>query len=60
LPKATSLVEELRGGLGVESKLIKGGGGVFDVTVDGKLVYSKHETGRFPEPGEVLKLIEAP
>lgn len=53
-------MEELRGGLGVESKLIKGGGGVFDVTVDGKLVYSKHETGRFPEPGEVLKLIEAP
>jgi len=27
--------------------------------VDGELVYSKFETGRFPEPGEVAKLIEA-
>ncbi len=53
-------MDELRDGLGVESELIKGGGGVFDVTVDGKLVYSKLETGRFPEPGEVLKLIEVP
>lgn len=60
MPKATSLVAELRDGLGVESELIKGDGGVFDVRVDGKLVYAKHDTGRFPEPGEVLKLIEAP
>lgn len=33
--------------------LTKGSGGVFDVVVDGKLVFSKGETGRFPEPGEV-------
>lgn len=32
--------------------------GVFDVTVDGKLVYSKKSTGRFPEKGEVVGLIE--
>lgn len=30
--------------------------GVFDVTVDGELLYSKHETGRHAEPGEVLEL----
>jgi len=30
---------------------------VFDVRVDGKLVFSKHQIGRFPEPGEVEKAI---
>jgi len=44
--------------LGVEAKLIPGSGGVFDVNVDGRLVYSKHRTGRFPEPGEVVRLIQ--
>lgn len=33
-----------------------GSKGVFDVTVDGKLIYSKAETGRHAEPGEVLDL----
>lgn len=42
---------------GVEAKLTKGSGGVFDVVVDGTLVYSKRETGRFPEPGEVVGLL---
>ena len=35
-------------------ELIRGGGGVYDVTVDGELLYSKHETGRFPEEVEIL------
>ena len=29
-------------------------GGVFEVTVDGKDVFSKKALGRFPEPGEVV------
>jgi len=33
---------------------VKGSGGVFDVRADGRLVYSKFETGRFPEPGEIV------
>lgn len=36
-----------------------GAKGVFDVTVDGELLYSKHETGRHAEPGEVLELFTA-
>ncbi|MBQ90718.1 MAG: hypothetical protein CL441_04735 [Acidimicrobiaceae bacterium] len=35
-------------------RLITGDDGVFDVVVDGQRVYSKHETGRHAEPGEVL------
>jgi selT/selW/selH-like putative selenoprotein len=37
--------------------MIPGAGGVFDVFVDGRLVYSKTKTHRFPEPGEVTKII---
>jgi len=33
---------------------IPGGKGQFDVIRDGELIYSKHETGRFPEHAEIL------
>ena len=39
--------------------MTRGSGGVFDVVVDGKLVYTKRETGRFPDPGEVPRLIKS-
>ena len=35
-------------------ELIKGGGGIFDVKADGKLIYSKHQTGQFPAEQEVI------
>ena len=34
--------------------LVKSGGGVFEITVDGRLAYSKKATGRFPTDEEVL------
>ena len=37
-----------------ETELLPGGKGIFDVVVDGELIYSKYETGRFPEDEEVL------
>tara|TARA_B100000700_G_scaffold225722_1_gene249032 strand:- start:376 stop:561 length:186 start_codon:yes stop_codon:yes gene_type:complete len=33
--------------------LIPGDKGIFDVKVNDALIYSKHSTGRFPEPGEI-------
>jgi len=39
--------------------LIPSEGGVFEVTVDDQLVYSKLKTGRHAEAGEVLGLIQA-
>ena len=33
--------------------LVPGAGGVFDVEVDGRKVFSKHDTGRFPEYPEI-------
>ena len=41
------------------AKVTPGGRGQFDVVVDGALVYSKQEKGRFPEDGEVLALLAA-
>jgi selT/selW/selH-like putative selenoprotein len=43
----------------VESlRLIPSGGGRFEVTANGQVVYSKAATGRFPEPAEVLKKLQ--
>lgn len=39
--------------------LTTGGAGIFDVTVDGAKLYSKHATGRHANPGEVLELFTA-
>jgi selT/selW/selH-like putative selenoprotein len=36
---------------------VKSGGGVFEITIDGKLAFSKKKTGRFPEEHEVKALI---
>lgn len=44
---------------GVEVKLIRGSGGQFEVVLDGTLIYSKKQVGRFPEPGEVVAKIPA-
>jgi selT/selW/selH-like putative selenoprotein len=38
--------------------LIESSGGLFEVTVDGKLVFSKKAVRRHAEPGEVLKAIQ--
>ena len=37
-------------------KLVPATGGVYEVEVDGSLMYSKVATGRHAEPGEVLGL----
>ena len=56
LPDADGAPTELKS-KGVSVDLINGSNGVFDVEIDGKLVYSKRNTGRFPNLGELLTLI---
>jgi len=41
----------------VDVRLIAGGDGIFDVNISGKLVFSKHSSQRFPEDGEISRLI---
>ncbi|MYD46320.1 MAG: SelT/SelW/SelH family protein [Gammaproteobacteria bacterium] len=35
-------------------EIIPGSGGIFDVDVDGELVYSKHQTGEFPNEDRLI------
>jgi len=39
--------------------IVPGKGGVFEVTVDGDLIYSKKATGRHAKAGEVMGLFRA-
>jgi selenoprotein W-related protein len=52
-----SLVETLSAA-GHAATATPGGKGQFDVVADGELVFSKHELGRFPEDGEILRLLD--
>lgn len=44
---------------GAAVQLVQSSGGVFDVEVNGQLIYSKHETGRFPKHSEILTQLQA-
>jgi selT/selW/selH-like putative selenoprotein len=43
---------------GAEVELVPGVGGVFEITVDGILKFSKKQTGRFPTDDEVIAVGE--
>jgi selenoprotein W-related protein len=36
-------------------KLIASGGGVFEISVDGRLLHSKKQTGQFPDEAALAK-----
>ena len=42
----------------IPTTLVKGRDGMFEVTLDGELIFSKKSLGRFPEPGEVAAELE--
>jgi selenoprotein W-related protein len=46
--------EQLPGGV----ELIPGTGGIFEVELNGSLIFSKEETGRFPQDNEVEEMLE--
>jgi selenoprotein W-related protein len=46
--------EQLPGGV----ELIPGTGGIFEVELNGSLIFSKEETGRFPQDNEVEEILE--
>ena len=56
--RAVGLAAELKSNFGYESELIKSSGGVFEIELDGNLIFSKKELGRFPEEGEIKKLLK--
>ena len=42
-----------------ELQMVPSHGGCFEVSLDGEIIFSKLEEGRFPEPGELKSAIEA-
>jgi len=38
-------------------ELVPAGGGCFELTIDGELVYSKLETGEFPDETDIDRLV---
>lgn len=42
---------------GLEVELIKSSGGVFEVVIDGDLIYSKKQTGEFPDEMEIVRQV---
>jgi selenoprotein W-related protein len=60
VPQAVSLSEAIMDAFGDRFgalKLIPSDGGRFEVTLDGALIYSKLETGDFPENKQILEQI---
>ena len=60
LPNAASLaarlLEEMEDEIGTV-EVVTGAGGIFDVHVDGDLVFEKSMLGRYPDPDDVLPLV---
>ena len=50
--------DELKKNLGADIELIAGSNGVFDISLDGTMIYSKFEKGRFPQTEDVLNIIK--
>lgn len=42
---------------GIDSTIVKGSGGQFEVSLDGKPIFSKKKEGRFPTHSEILEQI---
>jgi len=56
------MTSELLNKYGAEMKeliLVPSGGGCFEVTLNGNLIYSKLETGEFPTTGQITSTLEA-
>ena len=57
--QGASLADEIYDAFGIEVTLVRGSDGIFTVEVDGKCLFSRSESGRFPEPGEITEMIKS-
>ena len=54
-----SLKQDLATELGVSPTIRRGAWGAFDVYLDGRLIFSKQQTGRLPSASEIRACIAA-
>jgi len=60
-PMAASLALAIRAATGIQAELIHSREmGAFEVRADGRLIFSKGQSGRFPEETEILASIRSP
>lgn len=57
MPRALRAKDQLEKVSDADVTLIKGKGGVFEFTVDGKLLFSKKQLGRYPTDEEIVALV---
>ena len=57
LPQAEKLKNDLKN-VDATIKLKEGDKGVFDVFLDGKLVFSRYKEKRLPNLGEIIEMVE--
>ena len=60
-PKAVSMADDLKSKYKDQIKeltLVPSGGGCFEVTLNGNLIYSKLQTGEFPTTGQITSAID--
>jgi hypothetical protein len=52
------LSDEIKQHFDVHATIERGHSGVYDVVLNGRNIFCKHELGRFPEEGEIVEIIE--
>jgi selenoprotein W-related protein len=52
------LRSSLNSKFGILAEMRPSSGGVFEVTLNGSLIFSKKQLGRFPNDGEIVTFIE--
>ncbi len=59
MPQASSLQAAITEKYGITADLKEGFGGIFEVAIEGKTVYSNQTTYRFPTNEEIFEKIDA-
>ncbi|OQY13884.1 MAG: hypothetical protein B6I31_00280 [Desulfobacteraceae bacterium 4572_19] len=52
------MAEVIKKEFGSTVKLIRGYKGAYDIVADGKTIFSKNVTGKFPDNDEIIKLLK--
>ncbi|MBN1958023.1 MAG: Rdx family protein [Desulfuromonadales bacterium] len=53
------MADKIKKQLSIDAELIPSSGGVFEIVVDGQLIYSKKATGQFPSEWSILEQLSA-
>ena len=58
-PMAVSLADKLEQSFDASVELVRGSNGIFDVEQENNLIYSKHESGEFPNEERLINELKS-